>query len=272
MMLPPNTPRAVLACLTLLVGLAIPAAAHEFWIEPKEFKLEPGAPIVADLKVGQHFRGNLHPYLKSRFVSFKVLDRAGSRDIKGDEGDTPAANIRSADQGLKVITYLATAHRLDFDKWEEFISYIEYEGLGWVAEAHKRRGLPDSGFAEEYVRCAKALVQVGEPSPSDQDIATGMPLELIAGQNPYAAPGLVELPVTLLWRGKPIDDIQIRVFQDNGTVSETTTRTDPAGKAVIPLQGGGKFLLNAVHMQETPPGRDAKWESYWASLTFEVRP
>ena len=55
-------------------------------------------------------------------------------------------------------------------------------------------------------------------------------------------------------------------------VTDSTTRTDAAGKAVISLQGGGKFLLNAVHMQEAPPGRDAKWESYWASLTFEIRP
>jgi uncharacterized GH25 family protein len=179
-------------------------------------------------------------------------------------------NIRSAAKGLQVISYLATAHRLDFDKWEDFVPYVEYEGLGWVAEAHKRRGLPESGFAEEYVRCAKALVQVGEPSAADQDLATGMPLELIASRNPYADAG-PDLSVTLLWQGKPIGDIQIRVFKDDGTVTETTTRTDPSGKAVIPLQGGGKFLLNAVYMQEAPPLRDAKWESYWASLTFDIQ-
>jgi uncharacterized GH25 family protein len=97
-----------------------------------------------------------------------------------------------------------------------------------------------------------------------------MPLELVAGKNPYADP-TGDLPVTLLWRGTPIPDIQIRVFQDNGSVSDTTTRTDAAGRAAISLRGGGKFLLNAVHMQEAPPQRSAAWESYWASLTFEVR-
>jgi hypothetical protein len=70
---------------------------------------------------------------------------------------------------------------------------------------------------------------------------------------------------------KPIGDIQIRVFQDNGTVTDSTTRTDAAGKAVISLQGRGKFLLSAVHMQEAPPEGAAKWESCWASLTFEIR-
>jgi uncharacterized GH25 family protein len=272
MMLSLNALRVALACISLLIGLSLPATAHEFWIELKASRVEPGAPIVADMKVGQNFKGDSYPYLKSRFVSFRSTDRAGSRDVKGDEGDTPAVNIRSATKGLQVISYLATAHRLDFDKWEDFVSYVEYEGLGWVAEAHKRRGLPERSFAEEYVRCAKALVQVGDVSASDQDVATGMPLELIAGQNPYAAPAPFELPVTLLWRGKPIGDIQIRVFQNNGTVTETTIRTDATGRAVVPLQRGGRFLLNAVHMQEAPPDRAAKWESYWASLTFEVQP
>jgi uncharacterized GH25 family protein len=254
-----------------VLALTLPAAAHEFWIEPKAFSAQPGASIVADLKVGQNFRGDAYPYLKSQFVSFRVSDRSGARDVKGDEGDTPAVNIRTVAKGLHVISYLATAHRLEFDKWADFVEYVEYEGLGRIAEAHKLRGLPESGFAEDYVRCAKALVQVGEVSAPDQDVVTGMPLELIADQNPYAALAPSELPVTLLWQGKPIGDIQIRVFRDHGVVTDSTTRTDAAGKAVISLQGGGKFLLNAVHMQEAPPEGTAKWESYWASLTFEIR-
>jgi uncharacterized GH25 family protein len=264
---------SALFCLGLLVGLTAPAAGHEFWIEPKEYRVEPGGTITADLKVGQHFRGSVFPYLTREFVSFKVRSPAGSRDIKGDEGDTPALAIRSAEKGLNVISYLATAHRLDFDTWEEFVSYLEYEGLDWVPAAHKRRGLPDSGFAEEYIRCAKSLVQVGDPSAADQDVVTGVPLELVASKNPYADPGLIELPVTLLWNGKPLGDVQIRTFRDDGrTVTETTTRTDSAGRALVPVAGGGKFLLNAVHMQEAPPGRNAAWESFWASLTFQIAP
>jgi uncharacterized GH25 family protein len=260
--------------LGLVLGLTAPAAAHEFWIEPKAYRVAPGAEIVADLKVGQNFKGDAYPYLKNRFVSFTVADQAGARAVTGDEGDVPAATIRTQDTGLKVLSYLATAHRLDFDTWEDFVSYVEQEGLGWVTEAHKRRGLPDRGFAEEYVRCAKALVQVGPPSPAHQDRAVGMPLELIADQNPYADPNLVELPVILLWQGKPIGDIQLTIFQvtgGGGAATRTTLRTNAAGKATVSLRGGGTFLLNAVHMQATPPDRDAKWESHWASLTFEIR-
>ncbi len=225
---------------------------------------------MADLKVGQHFRGSTHPYLSNSFVSFTLVEASGIRPVTGDEGDSPAVKIRSIDRGLKIIAYLATAHRLTFDRWDEFVSYVEEEGLAAIPEAHKKRGLPESGFTEHYIRCAKALVQVGEAAPLDHDAATGMPLELIARRNPYGDPTPSELPITLLWEGKPIPGIQIRTFQDNGTVKETTTRTDADGNAVISLRGGGKFLLNAVHMQEPPRGREAAWESYWASLTFEV--
>ncbi len=269
-----NSPGVAITRLALLAGLvlaaALPAAAHEFWIEPKQSRVEPGGAIAADLKVGQNFRGDTYPFLKSRFVAFKVVDRAGARDVTGDEGDTPAATIRKAGAGLNIITYLATPHRLSFDRWDEFVPYVEYEGLGWVLDAHKARGLPEDGFVEEYVRCAKALVQVGEPSAPDEDRAVGLPLELVAGRNPYGLRAGTEVPVTLLWQGKPIGNVQIRVFQDNGAVTDTTTRTDDAGRAVISVRGGGRFLLNAVHMQEAPPGRVAAWESYWASLTFEV--
>lgn len=268
--MPSFAPSLARAGLALFLAMSSPALSHEFWIEPKEFRTRPNAPIVADLKVGQHFRGSTHPYLSNSFVSFTLFERSGKRPVTGDEGDSPAANIRSTDTGLKIIAYHATAHRLTFDRWDEFVSYVEEEGLADIPEAHKRRGLPASGFSEHYIRCAKALVQVGEAAPLDQDAATGMPLEIIARKNPYDAPAPGELPVTLLWRGKPIPGIQIRTFQDNGMVRETTTRSDADGNAVISLRGGGKFLLNAVHMQEPPHGSEAAWESYWASLTFEV--
>ena len=96
-MLSLNTPRAALACLGLVLGLTLPASAHEFWVEPKAFRLEPGAAIVADLKVGQNFRGDTYPYLKSQFISFRITDRAGSRDrhaVGADRGPEPLCGSR----------------------------------------------------------------------------------------------------------------------------------------------------------------------------------
>ena len=99
---------------------------------------------------------------------------------------------------------------------------------------------------------------------------TKLPLELIAGANPYGGERLTALPVTLLWQGEPIGDIQISIFQNNGQITRTTTRTDAEGRAMVSLDGGGVFLLSAVHLQAAAPEGEVEWESHWASLTFEV--
>jgi uncharacterized GH25 family protein len=258
----------VAAALALLwpVGDAV---AHEFWIEPAAFHLTSPAAIVAELKVGQNFKGSSFPYLSGRFLSFKVTDSKGSRELKGDEGDSPAVRLPSPAAGLNVITYHSTADRLHFERWEDFADYVTYEGLASVLDAHRRRGLAPTGIDEVYTRCAKALIQVASAWSDEQDRPTGMPIELVLGANPYRT-DRSEIPVTLLWQGKPLADAQIRIFQDNGTVSERVVRTDAGGRAVISLEGGGRFLLNAVHMQEASADKNAAWESYWASLTFEA--
>ena len=32
----------------------------------------------------------------------------------------------------------------------------------------------------------------------------------------------------------------------------------------------GVWLVNTVHMTDAPPGSDARWQSLWSSLVFEV--
>ena len=37
-----------------------------------------------------------------------------------------------------------------------------------------------------------------------------------------------------------------------------------------PTAVDGVWLVKAVHMVPLPKGQDADWESFWASLTFEL--
>ena len=39
------------------------------------------------------------------------------------------------------------------------------------------------------------------------------------------------------------------------------------GRVLVPLAGGGQFLLNAVQMDPVEHGA-VMWESHWALLTF----
>ena len=250
------------------------AAAHEFWITPIPYQPDAaGSKIRADLRVGLGFTADVYPYLTSSFHSFRLVVRGLVYDIAGHQGDMPAIDIAPAPAGLGIIAYYGKPSTVTFVDAQVFASYLDLEGLQWVAKAHQARGLPPTGFVEAFSRNVKTLVQTGPVSPEDVDIVTGMPFELVAGLNPFADPQLKSLPVTLLWDGKPAPDLQIAIFQDTGNENgrtRTTLHTDPNGKALIPLTGGGRFILNAVHMREAGPELNAAWESHWASLTFEL--
>lgn len=257
----------------LLTMVSAAADAHEFWIEPSRFRIAPSDAIVADLRVGQYFKGNSQVLAPYKFVSFRVIDPAGSRPISGRLGDIPAVDVATRKPGLHVLAYRSTATSTTYVDFEKFQSVARNEGVDWVIDEHQRRGLPQTEIKEAYTRYAKTLIQVGDGGGRDR--ALGMPLELVAETNPYdGLPGGTVM-VRLLWRDRGHGDAQITVFRKLAGCEATrsTVRTDAEGRAAIPVGPGGRILLNAVHMMEPSARireqmRDVHWESQWASLTY----
>ena len=50
-----------------------------------------------------------------------------------------------------------------------------------------------------------------------------------------------------------------------------SARTDDDGRVRLRLDSPGMWLIKAVHVIPAPAGMNAEWESFWASLTFEMR-
>ena len=265
----PDSRIAAGAALIALALAGAPAAAHEFWIAPQDGRVAPGAEIVADLKVGTMLRGEPYPYLSNRFQSFTVTVGNSTTAVDGNEGDLPALAHAAERSGLHVIAQHTIAFRVTYDDWAVFRRYLADEGLDGLADRHRARGLPEVGFAERYTRDAKALVQVGPVDPADRDVRTGLPLELVAEANPYAA-GIDVLPVVLTWQGEPVANRRINIFRDDGTVTRTTATTDENGRAMIPLSGDGEYLLNAVRLRPVDDSPVA-WASHWATLSFKLQ-
>lgn len=265
----------ILGPASALVGAmlaASPVAAHEFWIEPHDFTIAQDGRIQADLRVGQDFKGDAFPYIPSRFAAFRRHDRLGEADVEGVTGDLPALNLKPRAEGLSIFTYVSAGERIRFRDWEKFEVYLDYEGLDTIPARHDARGLPPDDISEIYTRCAKTLVAVGDAS-DDTDRATGMRLELVAGENPLTLTPGAEMSFTLLWQGKPLADTQVALFQkgqDGNAGTRTLARTDDSGHASFTIPASGAYMAASVHMIEAPADRAADWESYWASLTFGV--
>ena len=258
----------------LLAVLAKPVLAHEYWIEAEKF--HPASPdeLTADLRVGSDLSGEAFPWLKQSFTAVQFWPPEGDAvPLTGRMGDLPALRLAPEDDGLHRVSVETTPSFVIYDKPETFPHYLDYEGLTGVLEAHRARGLPDTGFGERYVRNARALVQVGEVIEGQGDAPTGMPFELVAEGNPFTD-GLKDLQVRLFWQGEPVADTQVALFyaapdapRPDG-VERTLYRTDTEGRVTVPLLGPGLHLLSAVRIEPVDDSAAAVWQSWWASLTF----
>ncbi len=249
-------------------------SAHEYWIEPDVYRLESGANIVAEVKVGADFNGDTYAYFPDNFISFDVTDSVETRPIEGRIGDSPAIDIQTTRDGLHVLSQFSSTSKLTWKTYQEFEEFVKLHGMDWVLETHAERGLPDSGFEEAYTRFSKSLVALGNGAGADS--YTGMFFELVAGANPYTDDTSNGLPVTVLFEGNPLPDTLIHVFyraNPDSEVVKSAVLADATGQAVIPDFGDGEYMVNAVYMVVPFPQDVARtgvvWHSLWASLTFQ---
>jgi hypothetical protein len=266
--------RAVLSLCLALATTATPTLAHEYWIEAGRFLAPWPEELTADLRVGSDLSGEVFPWLKQSFVSVSLSAPNGdSTALTGRTGDLPALRFTPQGDGLHRLAVHTTPSFVIFDDPAKFKSYVEYEGFPEVLDQHRARGLPETGFGERFIRNARALVQVGPVIDGQSDAPTGMPLELVAEGNPYA-PGLTEIAVRLIWNGDPLPDTQVALFHATpeanrpDEVTRTLFTTDADGRVTVSLQGPGLHLLSAVRIEPVEDSAAAKWQSWWASLTF----
>jgi uncharacterized GH25 family protein len=117
---------------------------------------------------------------------------------------------------------------------------------------------------------------VGAAPGSDAgfDRPLGIELELVPEKAPYRlAPG-AELPLRLLYRGRPLAGAQVFALSakhaDKTAPGRIAGRTGRDGRVVLRLPEGGFWLVETVHMIPAPRETGVDWESLWASLTFDL--
>ncbi len=252
--------------------LAMPAAmrAHDFWIEPSTFHAAPGELIRLALRVGHVLDGDVVVRDASRIERFVVAGPDGEvQQILGQEGTDPAGLLRSARPGTYVIGYrsLPTPHWMEAPGFER---YLAEEGLERISELRARRGQQRTPGREIFSRSAKALVTVGDGMPDGHDRRLGLPLELILEVNPATLEAGAPLTVRLLYLGAPLRGALVAAISAAAPGASMSARSDGSGRVTFAAGHRGAWLVKAVHMVPAPPGADAEWESFWASLVFQI--
>ena len=269
--------RPIAALATILAALLLspagPATAHDYWIEPSLFRLDPGGRVLFYLRVGEHFSGEPAAFSIERMTRFRIDSSSRQFDVLPLQHD-PAGMARLKEYGLQVVSFENTPTYLELPA-ERFNAYLRAEGLESTLQAREEAGASDQLGKEAFSRCAKALLWVegGEPLAAGADLharPVGTTLELLPETNPYGMQAPVMLSVKLLYRGQPVPRALVMALRKEAPGEVQRVESGPDGRAEFQLQRGGVWMVKAVHMVAAAPTEPEDWRSYWASLTFEL--
>lgn len=268
-----SSKRSLLAGAAALLSVAAPAFAHDLWVQPSTFTPDRDELVQAQLFVGHHGDLEALPRIAARMARFEALGADGSaRAILGREGKPPAGLWRPATDGVHTLVYQSHASYLELAA-EKFEAYLEEEGLETALAERARRGESAQVGRESFSRCCKALAQVGA-SASGFDRVVGLPNELTALTNPFEWKPGEALLIELRTDGEPAADRQVEFQHLNDPDRYFILRTDAEGRVRFPAPQSGPWRVGSVHMRRSGEMDGAReqgeWESYWATLTFEL--
>ncbi len=255
---------AILAASLMLA----PAVAHEFWIEPALYRVPPKSTIDIRLRVGANFEGQVVKRSAKRVVRFEALGPGGQRPVMGDDGAEPAGSVALDEPGLHIIVHQNSHAKTELEA-AKFNAYLKDEGLDAIVKEREARGESQKPGREAYARYAKALVCVGADK-GGEDRPVGLPLELVLEGKVCELKAGNKLMLKLLFEGKPLEGAQLTALSRKAPNKRIVTRTDKDGRAAFELDDAGVWLIAGVYMQPAPKALEADWESFWASITFEV--
>ena len=270
--------RGALLAALLLVMLAMPARAHEYWLTLTDLTPKLGQTVEIGAASGVGFRGEAKLWDPQRAVEFAWhSQRRFSLAPMAPEGEARWGWFTFPDTTGVWVQYQSNFVGITLAP-QAFDAYLQEEGLDGPLAARRKAGSTSEG-RERYRRCAKAWVD--GTSALRARTPLGQPLELVPLARPGAEPSL---HVRLLWQGKPLagalvhtyrqplgDDGRVRPLAERDSVGVTEAkRTDARGEVVLSVADAGEWLVSVVHMvASADPAAD--WESTWASLTFVRR-
>jgi uncharacterized GH25 family protein len=263
-----------LAVTILLALLASTASAHDFWIEPSTFRPAVGERVTAALRVGQKLSGDPLPRIPTLIDRFLIQGESGVEGpMVGRMGSDPAGIALISDPGLHWIGYQSTPYPVALEA-QKFEDYLRDEGLERIIDQRKKSGQSAAPGRERFYRCAKALLDTpGTASGAAHvlDTPLGFTLELVPRRNPYAIRPGGELPLSLSFRGKPMANVLVVAMSKDDPEMAVRARTDAKGRVTLRLAHAGFWLIKAVHMESAPADAGVDWESWWASITFDLK-
>lgn len=261
----------VLAALALI---AAPVLAHDFWIQPARFAMEEPGTVPVSLFVGHGQDRSRWGVRADHVTMFKtrgpdgLIDRRALLRLGGPGFD---ARIPLARTGTYIIGLQSKFSNSSLPA-VRFNDYVEVEGITPIADYRKRNGLERTDGREIYSRRAKAIIQVG-PVDAASALRVTKPvnllLEIVPGRHPQKLGNDRTLPVTVMFRGRPLVGALVKLTDLNNDAEPVTKqRTGRGGETVFKIPRAGDWQLNVVWSEPLRGNDQADFQTTFSSLSF----
>ncbi len=244
------------------------------YIMPETFTAQPKAKLTVAVHNGDAFPESEVATKPERLLDAHVSlagKKLALQDMQIDGTRTSGSVQLPEGKGSAMVAIHTKPNLIELDP-EKFLSYLKEEGLTEIIDWRQQHSESKKPGRERYSKYAKSLVVVGTADDSYRR-TLGFPIEIIPESNPSLLHPGDKLPVQVLLRGKPIADLQVESAWSGDGKKEVVVvgRTDAQGRISVPIGTAGKWRLHALKMERCTEPVVADWESFWASLTFEIQ-
>lgn len=263
---------------SLVIGLTLVSIAHEFWLQPQRFFAAVNDVIPIEIMVGEGFQGERSEGKKNRIIQYVHVTSNQKEDLTpGLTNDHYGVTaVKLASPGTHLIAFANTPKFLSM-RADSFLLYLKEDGLDNVIQARQQQNDTQKRSRELYQRCVKTLIQAGNKIDSTFAVNTGMPLEIIPAQNPYALKPGQSISFQILFKQKPLPMVLVRYWNRTAgnQLHQEQQRSDAQGRVRFQLRAGSNMVSLVRMIPHTDPNETgsppADWVSYWGSLTFGCR-
>lgn len=267
--------RRAVACAALVGGMWAALGAHDLFLRPRSFFVQPDAPATVRVLNGTFSRSE-NAITRDRLADLSLVDDDGRRslDVSAWSETDPGSEVvlRTGPPGTYVLG-AAVRPRLLSLPGAEFNKYLEEEGLDAVIARRREQGRIDAPSRERYSKYAKAILQVGQARTRTWATALGYAVEIVPLDNPYELLPGARLRLRCLVDGSPAAGLVVlaggRQVRSESRIAQQRLTSDAEGIVAVTLTNAGAWYAKFIHMREIDEP-DANYESRWATLTFGV--
>ena len=265
--------------LTVISGSLI--LGHNFWLVAKQNdagESDAGEGTVrVEANTGHHFPTGESAVSPSRVADGRIITINDS---------VPPANYHVEDKSLvfaatydvttaAIIAITLNPHPITLEA-DKFKGYIDDEDARAAVAPYFQADVTAEAQREVYTKYAKAFIAGHGAEAAGDEIfgrVVGHKLEIILDRNPATLRHSGQLSVQLLFDGKPGTGLRVssggEQVKDGGYAEHR--RTDEDGRATISITAPGRWYIRSHHIRPHPDKHIADWESFWTSLTFQIK-